>query len=421
MNSVKQRPNYGSLVLLLTVFVLARVLFIVFMPHFYSKDLYAWLHVMELLSQGKNPYTDSGVLNWPPFWMQILFGIHKVSEHTSIPIITLIQIVLIGAEVAALIVTYWILKIFFNFEHATKLLVITWALNPIAIILTCQHCNFDVFVGLWILLSIAMILKFFKDQSLINLLIACFFMGLGILTKTVPLILAPLVLSTFRNQNINTKLFGLVLLLTPVVLGMSIIYTLAPVGVKQDVIGYRSIAGWYGITGILSLFEMYKTADFYSSISPLIFLLLMLLTARYAFKNYLLKPEQYIKLNLLLLISIPTLGPGYSPPYILWYLPLLIILFAISSPGSRSFLIVGYVIIAITYLIEYALFEDHGAFLTKLIPDTSLIHLGQVLGGHSQSVLMRLPMFMWYIILFVKLIPNNKNRQLRSFLKNELN
>ena len=300
MSSLKKYPtDFGPLVLLLAIFLIARILFMAFMPNTYSKDLYAWLQVIDLLNQSKNPYTDSGVLNWPPFWMQILFAVHKVSDYTSISTISLIQFILISTEALTLLLTYWMLKRFFVYKNVTRLLILGWALNPIAILLSCQHCNFDIFVGFWILLSIAMMLKFFEDHSPVNLLMACFFLGIGILTKTVPLILAPLVLVAFQKQNISTKLFGFILLLTPVLLGMSIIYTLAPAGVRHDVIGYRSLAGWYGITGILSLYKMYKTADVYTSISPFIFLILMLLTTWYASKNYPLNSEKYIKISLI--------------------------------------------------------------------------------------------------------------------------
>ena len=399
------RSDFSSLVLLSGIFLLARILFILLMPHTYSKDLYAWLQVIDMLKEGKNPYTSSGLLNWPPFWMQMLFAIHKVSFHTSISDTRLIQIVLITAEAVAMLLTYCILKRFFNIQNASKILLIAWALNPIAILLSCQHCNFDIFVGLWILLFAMMMLKFFEDRSPLSWLMACFFLGIGVLTKTVPLILSPLLLIGIQKQHISTKLFGFVLLLTPVVLGMSIIYALAPEGVKNDVIGYRSLAGWYGITGILGLLTMYKAIFFYTEISPLIFVCLMLLVARHSLKTQSFNPQQFVKIILLLLIAIPTFGPGYSPPYILWYMPLMIILYSFSSMKIRSLLIVGYIIICVTYLTEYAFLEGHGAFLVKLLPTPSIISLGNILGGSKQQVLIRLPMFIWYIILFINIVP----------------
>ena len=376
------------------------------MPHTYSKDLYGWLHVIDLLKEGKNPYTDSGLLNWPPFWMQMLFAIHKVSFHTSMSDTRLIQIVLISGEAIAMILTYWILKRFFKIQNASKILVIAWALNPIAILLSCQHCNFDIFVGLWILVFAFMMLKFFEDRSPVSWLMACFFLGIGILTKTVPLIVSPLLLIGIQKQNISTKIFGFVLMITPVVLGMSIIYTLAPEGVKNDVIGYRSVVGWYGITGILGLLKMYSAITFYAAISPLIFIGLMFLAAWYSLKNMLFNPQQFVKITLLLLMAIPTFGPGYSPPYILWYMPLLIIFYSFSGAQMRGLLVAGYIILAATYLAEYALLDGHGAFLVKLIHSPSMMNLGNALGDSAHQVLIRLPMFTWYIILFISIIPS---------------
>jgi len=251
----KYKPDIKPLLLLFGVFILARAAFIYFMPATYSKDLYAWLRVIDILTQEGNPYSQTEVLNWPPFWMQILYGVHEISKHTAVSPTRVIQLVLMDGEAILMLATYGILKRFLHCPNPLKLLIIALALNPISILLSCQHCNFDVFVGFWVLLFIYSLLDFYETGSVASWLMACFFLGIGILTKTVPVILSPLLIVGIQKQKVNVKLFGLLLLFTPVVIGMSIIFSLGHTGVTEHVLGYRSMSGWYGITGVLDLFN----------------------------------------------------------------------------------------------------------------------------------------------------------------------
>ena len=78
------------------------------------------------------------------------------------------------------------------------------------------------------------------------------FLGVGIVLKTIPLVLAPL-LATGRHLRRLTILLGLTLVLAPAIYGFSVIYTLTPWAVGVNVIGYRSIPGWFGVSGLLAL------------------------------------------------------------------------------------------------------------------------------------------------------------------------
>src|SRR5690349_15819400 len=119
----KYRADIKPLLWILLSFLVARGLFILLMPVTFSKDLYAWLNVIEILKAKGNPYSQSSVLNWPPFWMQILYVIHKLSDWSTIPAERLIQMVLISAEAFVLTLSYWILKYFLQQGTTKKLLI----------------------------------------------------------------------------------------------------------------------------------------------------------------------------------------------------------------------------------------------------------------------------------------------------------
>jgi len=400
----KHRKDIYQLLLVYAIFAMARLLFIVFMPHAYSKDLYSWLRVIDILKNEGDPYSTTDVLNWPPFWMQILYGVHEISKYTTVSPTRIIQLVLIGGEAISILPCYIIMRKFFNIENPAKLLILGFALDPVCILLSCQHCNFDVFVGFWVLIFVASLLLYYRAHDVVYWLMACFFLGLGILTKTVPVILSPLLFMGIRKQKASTIIFGMLLLLTPVAIGMSIIFSLGHTGVMNNVIAYRSMSGWYGVTGILGAVKKYDLIEVYRKLSPVVILCIMLYLSRRSYLTDRLQPPKLIAVVLLLLISLPTFGPGYSPPYISWYLPLIIILYGISAHGMRIFLLAGYIIVAITYIIEYAFFDSHGAFLVKLFPSGKMTAWSNMLGAANMQVLIRLPMFAFYIGLCAFLV-----------------
>ena len=400
---LKYRKDVRPLLVLCLVFILARVAFIALMPHTYSKDLYAWLNVVDILKAGGNPYTSTGALNWPPFWMQVLYGCSLISSAISVSLIHAIQAVLIAGEALVLLPCYFILRRFFNIAQPLKVLIAGWALNPVCIFLTCQHCNFDVFAGLWILLFVAALISFQNDDTVAKWLMACFFLGMGVLTKTVPFILTPLLLAGIRKLPLSTIIFGLALLVTPVVIGMSIIFTLAPAGVMNNVVGYRSMPGWYGITGFMDLANNWNLIRWYARITPLFILLAMAVTGWRVYHAGKLPPLRLALTALLLLMALPTFGPGYSPPYIYWFFPLLIVAYCTSLAGIQRFMLAAYVVVALTYITEYAFFDSHGAFLLHFYPSSQMKTLSDWLGNEETQVVVRIPMFAVFVTLFTLL------------------
>jgi hypothetical protein len=397
--------NYRSLIVLLFALLAARLLFILLMPAVYSTDMYSWLTVMDLLEQGKNPYIETGVLNWPPFWMQICFVLKKISNHTGIQPTHLIQSTLIAAE-ACVVAVVWYLggRFLQNSKQVFRALLLGWALNPICIFLSCQHANFDVFVGLWVLIAAGCLMSFVQSKKPEEWLAACFFIGLGILTKTVPIILCPLLLINIRQLSNTTRIFGLILLGAPFLIGMSVLYSLAQYGVKDHVLNYRSMGGWYGFSGLAGILNVDAISFAIPKISPFLFSLLMGFAAWLSAKERTATVQKVLLSFLILLVFVPTFGPGYSPPYILWFLPLLILWYVAADAGFRKFLFIGWIICILTYAFEYSLYPSHGAFLTQWIKTPGMLEISDAAGGRRNQTLARLPMFLFYLLLWGKLI-----------------
>lgn len=397
------RKDFPALLKIIGCLILVRLLFIAFMPQSYAVDMYAWPRLIDGLNAGKNPYA-ADLFNYPPFWIQIVYIINKLSLYTAIPVIRLIQVTLIAAEILVVLVSWSLLRRFFNVFSPVVPFIVAFALNPILVLLNCQHGNIDIIVALWLLLCVYMILDHLHTQSPVSWLMACFFLGLGILTKTIPLMLAPLLLIGIRRLPVAHILFGAALLLLPVTLGMSIVYVLEPDGVTRNVLGYRSLGGWYGITGILSWLNASGISVVYSRISPWIMMSLMSFLGWFCWRRGPILSVDVVRIALLLLVFIPTFGPGYSPPYTVWFVPLLIILYFTASPSLRRLLLVGYFITSLDYIIEYAFFNSHGAFMSRFIPQQYMYDLCDQLGARHAQVLIRMPMFLFFTILYITLI-----------------
>lgn len=397
-----------NLFITLALLAVARMLFICLMPGVYSKDLHAWLRVIDVLNASGNPYRDTGVLNWPPFWMQVLFVLGKFSAHTSISAIHMIQATLIGAEMLTVFISFKITEKFFRSPVPLGVFLTSIALNPISILLSCQHCNFDVFAGMWILLFTYTLMSYHKEKHAELWLAACFFLGMGILTKTIPFILSPLLFAGIQRQRLFTKLFGGMLVVMPVLIGISIIYSLAPYGVKENVLGYRSMAGWYGITGMFNVLGLGQVNSLYNAASPLLLLGIMAFTTLKVRGAYALSPLQLLTLILLLLVFLPTFGPGYSPPYILWFLPLLPVYYLATTPKTKSVMLAAFIIVSCTYIVEYALFESHGSFIAAFFPSENMFSLSRTVGLSYNQSLIRLPMFIAYLLFYARLFRSYK-------------
>ena len=369
-----QKP-FRDLSVVLAVSWAVRLAFILMVPEeARSFDTFSWQDVAKFLDDGLNPYHVSTLLNWPPFWMQLIFCISKAAAFLGIPFFRALQIFLILVESVVIIQAFKLIREVAPVANARNILLFGIALNPIAILLTCQHCNFDVVVVLWILLFIRSLVKFNRTGDISHWLNACLFLGLGILTKTVPLILIPMLAGGFREATTRLKCVGSFLVLAPVTLGMSIIYALSPADVARNVLGYRSSSNspsFYGVPGLLHFagldrFLFVQHFAFYGLIA------ICLVAAWYLSWNRRIGEKEMILLPALILLGIPTLGPSWAPQYAYWFLPLLVISYALYNAQWKRLLIGVGLANAFPYIFVYAVLPGLGSSLWYFLNPTKM-------------------------------------------------
>lgn len=325
-----------------------------------SFDASSWEHQAQLLNAGINPYKADDLFNWPPFWMQFVFVISKIAGLLSVPFFRVLQLSLILIESLVIVQTMRLIQTIAPAAKARAIAMIGIALNPVAILLVCQHCNFDVLMALWVLLATASLLRYNASNHLTDWLCACLFLGLGILTKTVPLALVPLLAGGFQRATAAGRLLGTALVLGPTFLGMSIIFVLAPSAVFHHVLEYRANGFFFGFPGFLNWMD---TNDFVSCFDDAFYILgigVIVLTWRYLWKNRSLGDRETVLYIAVALLAVPVLGPGFGSQYFYWFLPFFVITYATYESLWRKVLIGFAVISAIMFIIDYGLNPAYG-------------------------------------------------------------
>jgi hypothetical protein len=381
----------------------ARATFIWFKgPGSYSADLAAWRDAGELLAAGRNPYLITSFFSWPPVWIQIVFLLQRIGRYLGVSLISIIPIFLIATESVLIVVLLWLLRDL-GYRRRRALVLLGIALNPICVILVCQHGNFDVLVGLLVLLCVGWLIRFERSHVSDDWLFACFWLGLGIALKSVPVLLLPLLLSSSRRLTPRVRCLGAVLALGPTIYGLGILHVFGAANVRTQILGYRSVSGWFGVTGWFHLIGRDSWIGPYAGVFTSVMLVLGIVLAAAAYLDRIATPERLVASAGLALVLVPALGPGYGPQYFYWFWPVLLVAYALGSARFHRWAL-GFGLVAVaTYIIEYAFAPVLGAFLAMRFPATRNVLFGDRPGTYRMFTLVGTPLWMAYLGLLVGL------------------
>ena len=368
-----------------------------------STDVFSWIAVAHELRVGANPYETTTFLNWPPLWLVVIWVLDHVSRGLGISFFLTLRLFLIAVESGVVVLLYSFLARIVP-GQARRIVIVGISLNPIAILLVCQHGNFDVLVGLTCLAGALALGRYTRTRDAIMWLVGALCLGLGALAKTVPLLLAPLLARGARLNGWPARWLALALFLGPAVLGDAVILVLAPHAVVHNVLFYRSQPGSYGITGIARAIGLGSIGDAYArDVFPLVLLGFEIAAAVVLWRRD-LDTRRTLLLAGLILLAIPAVGSGYASQYAYWWLPLLVATYPLFDSGWRRLLLVSYVIAAATYIVEYGLLIDHGAFLIvndHFSPGTFLNDAKLRFSDPTWLTVLRLPLFLASLAVIV--------------------
>lgn len=379
----------------------------------FSNDVGHWVNVARELQQGHNPYATTTYLNWPPVWMQIIFVLQRVAHAVGAPITDVIRWFLVAVDSINIALAFLIAAQFSSRRTASLTILLGLVLNPVAVFLVCQHGNFDALVVTALLAFTIALIRYHRTNDSVDWLSAAFWLGVGVLIKTIPLLLAPLLIWRAHLLPVRARVLGLMLLVTPVAVGLSVIYVLSPDQVTANVLRYRSYGGWFGITGLLDLAGLTRASAIYAAIFPIIAIAALVVVARFL-RRFSGSPEYVILLVATLLSALIAFGPGYGAQYIAWPLPFYVISFACFDSKWRNDLKAAWIVSIIIYTIEYALIADHGHFLIGPNSSAQLRHMSDVLYESGVRTLLRLPLFALYLWLIAAAVARLRAVQLQE-------
>jgi hypothetical protein len=103
----------------------------------------------------------------------------------------------------------------------------------------------------------------------------------------------------------------------------------------------------------------------------------------------------------LLLLLVPVLGPGYGPQYAWWWIPVLVVAYALEGRWLRIPLLALFVIAAVTYVVDYALVPTLGGGVLVVDHPAALGGWSRALDTLSGETLLRLPLFGAYVVVLL--------------------
>ena len=393
---------------------LARIVFVAAIGDAHSVDVEYWEGALEAQDTGQNPY-ETGVLNWPPFWLIVIVGLDWASNLLDVSFLSALRVLLVLVE-SALVATLYFVLLSLDVTRASvrRALLVGIALNPVAILLVCQHGNSDVIVGFLVTLAIAALIAQRRVRDPVFWLLGCLLLGVGVLAKTVPLVLAPVLAPGARIASWAERGLGTLLLVGPAALGVLVILALTPSAVLDHVIGYRSTRGFFGISGLLDehvFGDLSGRVDQLTGIDlragyPTAFTVALAVGVLWLGHRLWREPlpgaERLFLLVSVSFLAIVALGPGYGPQYAYWLLPSLVATYVLLDDGWRRLLLVAFVVSSVTYAVEYGFVPWLGASAEAIMGDANWVaDVSEYLDSPQRLTLLRIPLFCVYLLLLV--------------------
>jgi len=385
----------------LAVAWIVRLLFTILLPSYaYSWDISSWENVASLLGTGENPYASTTFLNWPPLWMILLDGMARISEWTGLELITVIRLVLVAFESLVIVLTGVLLSRISPGAPVRTILLFGMALNPVAIFVICQHGNFDVIATAFVAAGLVALVSYGSSRDAVDWLLACLLFGLAILTKTYPVALTPLLVPGARGVRWKERVFGGALLVGPAALGMAVLYALEPEAIMRNVLRYRGRPGSFGLSGIAGSFDLGWLAGIAQLAGPLLVAAVLAGTvAAWWWREP--EPRKVVLAAALILLAIPTLGPGFGMQYAVWFIAFFVAIWASASTRLKAMLWIAFGVSSMTYFILYGYARDLGQFMTFLSGTPREVEFGRWATEFSGQTMISLPMFACWVVVLI--------------------
>ncbi|MGA2442865.1 MAG: glycosyltransferase family 87 protein [Tepidisphaeraceae bacterium] len=358
-----------------------------------SLDLNTWIWVANDLLNNINPYSAPPWIYHPPFWTEVLFGLANLSRRTGIDFILSVKLVLIAGDLSLLAATFLLLRTLRPGSSCTRLLAIGYCLNPLLILLTAQHGNFDALLMVWVVLFHYFLLRFRKSSDAVDWLLSAGCLGIAVYVKQFPLVLWPLLVPGARQLDWRSRLAGPLLVIAPALLSLAPLFVLAPDPIMRNVVEYRGLGNTFGVVGLMSLAGLDNFVPVYSQFFTIAVLTTTVAVSIALWRRNWRYEGDPVLFSAMLFLGLFTLGAGYGSQYWFWVVPLILVCYANSGRGFRRMILLSMIVVTATNVFEYAVEPNLGRFFVELFPSAAGQSLGDYFHYPSRHLIwLRLPM-----------------------------
>lgn len=316
-------------------------------------DVRNYQQVAEVIDRfgvsGLYRYTPD-IYPYPPLWAGFEVAAHWLARHNILSFSLAIRLPIIAADAGIVAVIWqWVHRRSGSSRQAMQAAMI-YALNPVSIIVSCWHGQFDALPLFWAVL--AMICTAWQWQAIA--------LSIGIALKSFPVLLVPAFL--WHLQPLRRRVqFGL-LALVPVLLLLAPFVIYDAFAVVRELFGYRGHALLGIMVPVRTVYvplvgERFpvETTRLLISLSAYGFLLLYALTVWSMKRRSMSVPMQATLIVLLFYV----VYAGIAPQYLLWALPFMIMA---ARPGAvlvysavSTLALLGFYLYAVPDIFPFAL------------------------------------------------------------------
>lgn len=287
---------------ILIIALLIRLIGLYLFRYVTNYDLQSYLQVGELTLKGVNIYPQVASLHHPylPFFLYIEAIAIQIGQISLIGPISIIKVILIIFDLGILYLVYLL-------SNKSIKTAFVYAINPVTILVTTLHGQFDVISVFFILLALYLIKVKWEFSAVISF-------SFAILTKTWPIIFAVPIL-----RKVNDRKFTLLMLIGTFPILFIIIYIVffksSLIDIGKTLISYHGLWGIWGPWILLNKLRLRW---------QLLFTLIFLIG--YFIYTYINKEKIITKNILKLLFFFFIFTTNFSIQYFVWIVPFLILI-----------------------------------------------------------------------------------------------
>lgn len=294
-----------KVVIIFIVFSLLLRLILAF-SFFGSIDVDYAYEVTDIFKRGGNVYQESQQYHLSPFWLYLFGSLRKLADCLALPFFFLDKLPAIFADLG---IGLFLLSVT-NLARAAL-----FSFNPITILVSSYHGNFDSLFLLPVLLAWYFFQK--KDTFINKIFLSAIFLGIAVMIKSVPIILLPLFLINLKSW--RNRFYYLILATLPFIL-ISFPYLIT----SPRIFLLRNLAhkpNWAIFGPSLFLSNFLPRTSLEPLAKPLLALFLLI-----SYLFFYFSPKRPLSLGILFVLLTFFVSSFYSAlQYFLWPLPFLLL------------------------------------------------------------------------------------------------